>query len=98
MAYAQRSLELAERLADQLDTPEALRDLSVSLNNLGRVHRARGDWQSALELVRRARAFAEQLHTELDDDEQLLATLTAKIADLETHVGTDTADPPISNS
>ena len=42
---AARELErLARGLEELLGTPEARRDLSVSLNNVGRVARARGEW------------------------------------------------------
>ena len=41
------SLRLRRELAERLGTPEALRDLSVSLNNVGAVARARGHWDTA---------------------------------------------------
>ena len=54
-AAAEESLDLARGLADVLGTPESRRDLSVSLNNVGRVARARGDWGAA------GRAYEESL-------------------------------------
>ena len=50
------SLELSRQLVDRLGrTPEALRDLSVSLDHVGRVAKAQGDWPSA------AAAYGESL-------------------------------------
>ncbi|MEZ4409487.1 MAG: tetratricopeptide repeat protein [Polyangiales bacterium] len=56
-AYAE-SLAIARRLLDAHgDSPQALRDLSVSLDNVGQVQQARGDLDAA------ERAFAESLAT-----------------------------------
>ena len=46
-AAATESLGIRRGLVDVLGTPESRRDLSVSLNNAGRVARARGDWGAA---------------------------------------------------
>ena len=54
-ATAEESLDLARGLVDVLGTPESRRDLSVSLNNVGRVAEARGDWGAA------GRAYEESL-------------------------------------
>ena len=54
-AAAEEFLDLARGLADVLGTPESRRDLSVSLDNVGRVARARGDWDAA------GRAYEESL-------------------------------------
>ena len=40
-------VDAARDLADRIATPEALRDLSVSLDNVGAVAQARGDWDRA---------------------------------------------------
>ncbi|MBK6441210.1 MAG: tetratricopeptide repeat protein [Actinomycetales bacterium] len=51
---------MARDLAHRLATPEALRDLSVSLDNVGAVARARGDWDRA------ATVYDESLHLRRD--------------------------------
>ena len=48
-AAAKESLGIRRSLVDVLGTPESRRDLSVSLNNAGRVAEARGDWVAAAE-------------------------------------------------
>ena len=54
-AAATESLGVRRGLVDVLGTPESRRDLSVSLNNVGRVAEARGDWGAA------GRAYEESL-------------------------------------
>ena len=54
-APATESLGVRRGLVDVLGTPESRRDLSVSLNNVGRVAEARGDWGAA------GRAYEESL-------------------------------------
>ena len=54
-AAAEESLGIRRGLADVLGTPESRRDLSVSLDNVGRVAEARGDWGAA------GRAYEESL-------------------------------------
>ena len=54
-AAAEESLGIRRGFADSLGTPESRRDLSVSLENVGRVAEARRDWDSA------ARAYEESL-------------------------------------
>ena len=54
-AAAEESLGIRRGFADSLGTPESRRDLSVSLENVGRVAEARRDWDSA------ARAYEEAL-------------------------------------
>ena len=54
-AAAEESLGIRRGLVDVLGTPESRRDLSVSLNNVGRVAEARGDWGAA------GRAYEESL-------------------------------------
>ena len=48
-AAAKESLGVRRGLVDVLGTPESRRDLSVSLDNVGRVAQARGDWGGAAE-------------------------------------------------
>ena len=54
-AAATESLGVRRGLVDVLGTPESRRDLSVSLDNVGRVAEARGDWGAA------GRAYEESL-------------------------------------
>ena len=54
-AAVKESLGVRRGLVDVLGTPESRRDLSVSLNNVGRVAQARGDWRAA------GRAYEESL-------------------------------------
>ncbi len=57
----------ARALADAVPTPQARRDLSVSLNNVGRARAARGDWAGAeeayVESLGLRRALAEAAPT-----------------------------------
>ncbi|MFN8099673.1 MAG: hypothetical protein U0Q21_15450 [Dermatophilaceae bacterium] len=46
-AAADRDLSVRRDLADRIGTPETLRDLSISLDNVGAVAQARGDWDRA---------------------------------------------------
>ncbi|MBF0698423.1 tetratricopeptide repeat protein, partial [Actinomyces bowdenii] len=46
-AAYEESLEICRELVGVLGTPEARRDLSVSLNKVGGVAQARGLWQEA---------------------------------------------------
>ncbi len=68
---ARLEVGLAQRLADQLATPEALRDLSISLDNLGTVHRARGDWANAETTYQRSLELRERLADQLATPEAL---------------------------
>jgi tetratricopeptide (TPR) repeat protein len=61
-AVYRESLALRRQLVERLGgTPEALRDLSVSLNNVGRVASAQGDWAQAEAVYRESLALARQL-------------------------------------
>jgi hypothetical protein len=56
------SLALSRQLVERLGgTPESLRDLSVSLNNLGRVAQAQDDWTQAEVVYRESLALSRQL-------------------------------------
>jgi tetratricopeptide (TPR) repeat protein len=79
--HYQQALDIFRRLAEQLGTPQAQRDLSVSLDRLGDVTRDLGDpaaaathHQQALDIDRR---LAEQLGTA-----RALQDLRAGLADL----------------
>ncbi|MGB8960779.1 MAG: tetratricopeptide repeat protein [Pseudonocardiaceae bacterium] len=82
------------RLADQLDTPQAQRDLSISLNNVGDVARDLGDldtaathYQQALDINRR---LAQQLDT--DQAHRDLGWALTQLGD----VARDLGDPTIA--
>ena len=89
---AARELErLARGLEELLGTPEARRDLSVSLNNVGRVAEVRGEWGVAEAAYREslglARGLEELLGTpearqDVSTSEENLKRLSQKRADL----------------
>ncbi len=60
------SLEIDKRLAEELDTPDAHRDLSVSLNKLGNIAGSRGELEQAERLFTRSMEIFERLAEELD--------------------------------
>ena len=66
-AAAEEPLKIRRWLVDALGTPESRRNLSVSLDNAGRVARARGDWDAAEaayeESLGIAREFVDSLGT-----------------------------------
>ena len=63
-APAARERERSARsLVESLGTPEARRDLSVSLNNVGQVAEARGEWDAAEAAYRESL----EIRRELDD-------------------------------
>ena len=68
---AREAVEVAEHLSTQLDTPDSLRDLSISLDHLGVVHRARGDWSAAELICGRSLEIAERLASQLGTPESL---------------------------
>ncbi|WP_034393652.1 tetratricopeptide repeat protein, partial [Candidatus Microthrix parvicella] len=70
-AAYQSSLNIDERLAEQLGTPEALRDHSISLNNLGDVYRAQGDWTQAEAAYQSSLNIRERLAEQLGTPEAL---------------------------
>ncbi|MGB3029328.1 MAG: tetratricopeptide repeat protein [Candidatus Microthrix parvicella] len=71
LALSTEAEDLAERLAEQLGTPEALRDHSVSLDNLGDVYRAQGDWTQAEAAYQSSLNIAERLAEQLGTPEAL---------------------------
>ena len=89
---AARELErLARGLEESLGTPEARRDLSVSLNNVGRVAEVRGEWDVAEAAYRESlevrRGLEELLGTpearqDVSTSEENLKRLSQKRADL----------------
>ncbi|PIE27002.1 MAG: hypothetical protein CSA58_06505 [Micrococcales bacterium] len=49
------------RLVDQIGGPQELRDLSISLNNVGRARAAQGDWPAAETAYRAALELLDRL-------------------------------------
>ncbi len=64
-------VERHRQLADRLKTPESLRDLSVSLNNVGRAAATRGDHDAAAEAYRESLDVRRQLADRLKTPESL---------------------------
>ena len=60
---------LARSLVESLGTPEARRDLSVSLNNVGRVAEVRGEWDAAEAAYRESLGLARGLEESLGTPE-----------------------------
>ncbi|MEI2776968.1 MAG: hypothetical protein V9G19_13570 [Tetrasphaera sp.] len=60
-AEAQALLQLREDLNARIGGPQEQRDLSVCLNNVGRVHDARADWDAALAAYTRADELLQEL-------------------------------------
>ena len=89
---AARELErLARGLEESLGTPEARRDLSVSLDNVGRVAEVRGDWdtaqvayQQSLQIRRELEDLlgTPQAQQDVSTSEEHLRRLSQKRADL----------------
>ncbi|HVC60509.1 MAG TPA: tetratricopeptide repeat protein [Acetobacteraceae bacterium] len=63
------ALAVARALAQELDTPEARRDVSVSLNNVANAARARGDLAAAERLFGESLEIRRALAQELDTPE-----------------------------
>ena len=68
---AHESLAISRALNERLATPEALRDLSISLNNVGLVHRARGEWTEAKTIYDESLAIRRALNERLATPEAL---------------------------
>ncbi len=84
---SQHALALARRLAQSSgETPQALRDLSASLNNVGHVAQALSRWDEARAAYRDALAIAETLTRampENDDYQTLREKFARSLAELE---------------
>ena len=84
-------MEIRRGLEESLGTPQARRDLSVSLDNVGQVAEARGDWDAAqtayLESLELARELEDLLGTpqaqrDVSTSQENLKRLSQKRADL----------------
>ena len=70
------SLAIRRQLVERLGgTPEALRDVSVSLDNVGQVARAQGDWAQADKAYRESLEIRRQLVERLGGTPESLADL-----------------------
>ncbi|WP_374340273.1 tetratricopeptide repeat protein, partial [Methyloversatilis sp.] len=75
---AQQALEVA-RIRSLSDAPESLRDLSVSLNKVGGVARAQGDWSQAEAVYRESLALSRQLVERLGATPESLRDLSVSL-------------------
>ena len=69
--YALESVDREQARSDALGSPESLRDLSVSLNNVGDIDRARGNLDNAHTAYTRSLTLRERLATQLNTPEAL---------------------------
>ena len=77
------SLALRRQLVERLGgTPEALRDLSVSLDNMGDVARAQGDGTQAEAVYRESLALRRKLVERLGGTPEALEDLAISLLDL----------------
>jgi tetratricopeptide (TPR) repeat protein len=75
-----KSLEISRQLIEQLgDTPEALRNLSISLNNVGIVARAQGDWAQAERVYTESLQIRRQLIERLGGTPEALRGLSVSL-------------------
>ncbi|MEI7869509.1 MAG: hypothetical protein WCI11_16595, partial [Candidatus Methylumidiphilus sp.] len=75
-AAYRESLVLRRQLRDSLgDTPQALRDLSVSLNNVGKVEADLGNLEPARAAYRESLVLRRQLRQAFPDHAQLVRDL-----------------------
>ena len=90
-AAYRESLEVRRGLEELLGTPEARRDLSVSLDNVGRVAEVRGEWgvaeaayRESLEVRRELEHLlgTPQARQDVSTSEENLKRLSQKRADL----------------
>jgi len=73
------ALSLARQRASKVHEPFALRDLSVSLNNVGQVARARGDWTQAEAVYRESLDLTRQLVERLGGTPETLRDLSISL-------------------
>jgi tetratricopeptide (TPR) repeat protein len=85
------SLALARQLMERLGgTPEALRDLSISLDNVGGVARAQGDWAQAESAYRESLALRRQLVERLGSTPEAMDDLAVSLINIASLPATDT--------
>jgi tetratricopeptide (TPR) repeat protein len=87
--HASESVELEQSRVDQLGTPEALRDLSISLNKLADIDYARGDLDAARTGYTRSLELRERLATQLGTPSSFddLRWSLERLADVATELG-----------
>ncbi|MFM2329878.1 MAG: hypothetical protein RLZZ494_1981, partial [Pseudomonadota bacterium] len=72
----QESLEIRRQLLERLGaTPEALRDVSVTLDNVGKVAQAQGQWEEAQRVYQESLEICRQLLERLGATPQTLDDL-----------------------
>jgi tetratricopeptide (TPR) repeat protein len=82
-AVYRESLALSRQLVERLGgTPESLRDLSVSLNNLGRVAQAQDEWTQADAICRESLALSRQVVERLGGTPVSLRDLSVSLHNL----------------
>ena len=79
MEVANAARGIAQSGAAVHGTPEALRDLSVSLDNVGRVARAQGDWAQAERVYRESLEISRQLIDRLGGTPEALRDLSVSL-------------------
>ena len=81
-------MQIARQLLQrQGETPEALRDVSVSLNNIGRTYQTVGEWETAREHFQAALELGERLaeaFPDLPEYNQLPNQFRVRLKTLET--------------
>jgi tetratricopeptide (TPR) repeat protein len=82
-AVYRESLDLRRQLVERLGgTPEALRDLSVSLNNVGDVARVQGEWVQAEAVYRESLDLRRQLVERLGGTPEALDDLATALRNI----------------
>ena len=76
---AGQALALARGLAAQGETPEALRDLSVSLNNVGKTAQALGRWDEARAAFEESLAISRQILQRIGETPEALRDLSVSL-------------------
>ncbi|MGB8198232.1 MAG: hypothetical protein WCF33_00810, partial [Pseudonocardiaceae bacterium] len=78
-AYTE-SLHLARRIhTDYGDTPQSLGDLSIYLNNIGRIQQQRDQLDDALAAYTESLHLARRIHTDYGDTPQSLRDLSISL-------------------
>ena len=79
---AKEVLTVARERAGDESRPESLRDLSVSLDNVGRVASAQGDWSQAEAMYRESLALRRQLVERLGGTPEALRDLSVSLSNV----------------
>ena len=80
LACYQESLQVCRQIVAEFgETPESLRDLSVSLNRVGDVHRAQRQWQDALACYQESLQVRRQIVAEFGKTPESLRDLSVSL-------------------